>query len=72
MEAGPFTHLSEEPIVDEVDHKDLQHEEKDDYCHQGFQDIVIKTLSLAPSWHPDRQLGWGVEWPICGFLTLPL
>lgn len=55
-EAGLLTHLSEEPIVDEVDHKDLQDEKRDDYCPRrvgtlsAFLLLGIQTGSWGGGW----------------------
>lgn len=71
VEVGFPTHLSEEPTVDEVDHKDLQDEEEGLLSSSGFLgdgDGLLAFVLLVT-----QRARWvGVEWATFGFLTLPL
>lgn len=69
--AGLLTHLSEEPVVDKVDHKDLRDEEKALLLSPGLpgcRDGLLAFFFLAPR----EAAGVGVAWAFRGFLILPL
>lgn len=67
-EVGLLTHLSEEAIVDEVDHKDLQDKEQG-LLLSPASGMWRRALCLLGT---QRGSEGGVQWAICGFPMLPL